>query len=72
MADITEILSLFRLFSFKLAVVFDVFSRFPLTARVFPREPSGSEIADLFREAAKKFGPPKALCLRPGFSVHLG
>jgi len=57
MADITEILSLFRLFSFKLAVVFDVFSRFPLTARVFPREPSGYEIADLFREAAKKFGP---------------
>ncbi len=59
MADLTEIHSLFRLFTFKLAVVLDVFSRFPLAARVFPREPSGSEIADLFREATKCFGTPK-------------
>lgn len=59
MADLTEIPSLFRLFSFKLAVIFDVFSRFPLAARVFSCEPSGSEMAGLFREAAERFGSPK-------------
>jgi putative transposase len=59
MADLTEIPSLFRLFSFKLAVILDVFSRFPLAAGVFSCEPSGSEMAGLFREAAERFGPPK-------------
>lgn len=59
MADLTDIPSLFRLFAFKLAVVFDVFSRFPLAARVFPREPSGSDLADLFQQAVQGFGPPK-------------
>ena len=59
MADLTEIPSLFRLFAFKLAVVFDVFSRFPLTARVFPHEPSGSDIVDLFLNAVQRFGPPR-------------
>ncbi len=59
MADLTEISSVFRLFAFKLAVVFDVFSRFPLAARVFSHEPSGSDIADLFLSAVKRFGPPQ-------------
>lgn len=58
MADLTDIPSLFRLFVFKLAVVFDVFSRFPLAARVFPREPSGSDLADLFQRSVQRFGPP--------------
>jgi hypothetical protein len=39
MSDLTDIPSLFRLFSFKLAAVFNVFSRFPLAARVFRSEP---------------------------------
>jgi transposase InsO family protein len=59
MADLTDIPSLFRLFCSKLAVVFDVFSRFPLAARVFPQEPSGTQLAELFREAVERFGPPK-------------
>jgi transposase InsO family protein len=59
MADLTDVPSLFRLFTFKLAVVFDVFSRFPLAARVFPREPSGAQLADLFREALTTFGTPR-------------
>jgi transposase InsO family protein len=58
MADLTDIPSLFRLFSFKLAVVLDVFSRFPLAARVFRQEPSGPEMAALVREAIERFGPP--------------
>jgi transposase InsO family protein len=59
MADLTDVPSLFRLFSFKLAVVLDVFSRFPLAARAFVREPSGAQIADLLRQAAEKYGPPR-------------
>jgi hypothetical protein len=35
MLDLTEIPGLFRLFSFKLALVFDAFSRAPLAAAVF-------------------------------------
>jgi transposase InsO family protein len=59
MADVTDVPSLFRLFTFKLAVVFDVFSRFPLAARVFPQEPSGAQLADLFREGVKKRESPR-------------
>ncbi len=59
MLDLTEIPGLFRLFSFKLAVVFDVFSRVPLAARVFLAEPSGAAVARLFASTALRFGPPR-------------
>jgi transposase InsO family protein len=59
MLDITDIPGLLRLFSFKLAVVFDVFSRVPLAAAVFLSEPSGSALARLFARAALRFGPPR-------------
>ena len=59
MIDLTEIPGLLRLFSFKLAVVFDVFSRVPLAARVFLSEPSGAAIARLFASTALRFGPPR-------------
>lgn len=59
MMDLTEIPGLFRLFSFKLAVVLDVFSRLPLAARVFLSEPSAADIAHLFAGAALRFGPPR-------------
>jgi transposase InsO family protein len=59
MLDITEIPGLLRLFSFKLAVVFDVFSRLPLAARVFLSEPNATGIARFFVSAAHRFGPPR-------------
>jgi transposase InsO family protein len=55
-ADLTEIPSLFGLFSFKLAVVYDVFSRMPLAASLFPGEPSAAAIACLFSRASRRFG----------------
>jgi transposase InsO family protein len=61
MLDVTEIPGLFRLFCFKLAVVFDVFSRAPLSAAVFLSEPDASAIAKLLRSAARRFGPPRHL-----------
>jgi transposase InsO family protein len=59
MFDLTEIPGFLRLFSFKLALVFDVFSRMPLAARVFYAEPSAHDIARLFHSAARRFGPPR-------------
>ena len=48
--------SLFRLFSFKLVVVLDVFSRMPLTAKVFWKEPSARQMCRLIQRAALRFG----------------
>lgn len=59
MADLTEITGLFRLFTWKLAVVFDVFSRMPLGWRIFNAEPSSAAIAALVDEAANRHGSPK-------------
>ena len=59
MLDLTEIPGFLRLFSFKLVVVLDVFSRMPLAARVFFAEPSGRDVARLFAAAARRFGPPR-------------
>jgi transposase InsO family protein len=59
MIDLTEVPGLLRLFCFKLVVVFDVFSRMPLAARVFLSEPSGAAIARLFNSTALHFGPPR-------------
>ncbi len=59
MADITTIPSLFRLFSFKLVVVLDVFSRMPLVVRVFRKEPSARHMTRLLRTAVKRFGTPR-------------
>lgn len=59
MADLTEIPGLFHLFSFKLAVVFDVFSRMPLAARVFLTEPRARVVANLFARASQRYGAPR-------------
>ncbi len=58
MADLTEIPGLFRLFSFHLTVLFDVFSRMPLAARLFLTQPQGKAIAQLFSRATAKYGAP--------------
>ncbi|GMR22354.1 MAG: hypothetical protein BMS9Abin37_0699 [Acidobacteriota bacterium] len=57
--DLTEIPSLFGLFHFKLAVIFDAFSRFPIGARVFPQEPTAEAIVQLFRNSVQRFGLPR-------------
>lgn len=59
MLDITEIPGFLRLFSFKLAVVFDVFSRCPLVAQVFLSEPRADDIDRLFSVAVRRFGAPR-------------
>ncbi len=59
MADLTEIPGLFRLFSFRLAVVLDAFSRMPLVACVFCREPRARDLARLVENAAATYGPPR-------------
>ncbi|HVT43622.1 MAG TPA: DDE-type integrase/transposase/recombinase [Thermoanaerobaculia bacterium] len=59
MTDITSIPSLFRLRIFKLVVVLDVHSRFPLAFRVFSKEPASEEIAALVGTAARRFGKPQ-------------
>jgi transposase InsO family protein len=59
MLDLTETPGFLRLFSFKLAVVLDVFSRAPLAARVFFQEPTGRDVAKLLTSAARRFGSPR-------------
>jgi len=59
MLDLTEIPGFLRLFSFKLAVILDVFSRVPLAARVYFSEPSGKDLARLFTTTVRRFGPPR-------------
>jgi hypothetical protein len=61
MMDITEIPSAFRLFTFKFVVLLDVFSRFPLAARFFFKEPTAKEISGLIRSAATKREMPSHL-----------
>jgi hypothetical protein len=59
MLDITEVAGFLRLFSFKVAVVFDVFSRSPLAARVFLSERGALDVGGLFIAAARRFGAPR-------------
>ena len=58
MVDLTDVKGLFGIVTFKVAVVFDAFSRMPLSARVFIKEPSSAEIARFVSRAAKKRGRP--------------
>jgi putative transposase len=57
-ADETEIPALFRIFSFRLLLIIDAFSRFPVAARLSTRSTS-VQLADLFEAAARKHGAPK-------------
>jgi transposase InsO family protein len=59
MMDITHIPAPFSLFTFKLIVLIDVFSRFPLAAKLFFKEPSAAEVSAFICAAAKKHGRPK-------------
>ena len=59
--DITEILGLFGLFRFKLALVLDLFSRMPLAWRAFHQEPSARDLASLLEAVSRRFGRPETL-----------
>jgi transposase InsO family protein/DNA-binding transcriptional regulator YiaG len=58
MVDLTDVKGLFGIVTFKIAVVFDAFSRMPLSIRVFTEEPSSAEIARFVSRAAKRRGQP--------------
>jgi len=58
MADLTDVRGLFGILTFKVAVVFDAFSRMPLSARVFSKEASAAEIARLVSRTARRHGRP--------------
>jgi transposase InsO family protein len=58
MVDLTDVKGLFGIVNFKLAVVFDAFSRMPLSARAFSKEASALEIARFVSRTAKRHGRP--------------
>jgi transposase InsO family protein/DNA-binding XRE family transcriptional regulator len=58
MVDLTGVKGLFGLVTFKVAVVFDAFSRMPLSVWVFSKEASAPEIARFVSKAAKRHGRP--------------
>jgi transposase InsO family protein len=58
MADLTDVRGLFSLVTFKIAVAFDVFSRMPLSARIFSKEPSAGDMASFVSRTAKRHGRP--------------
>lgn len=59
MTDITNVPSLFKIWIFKLVVILDVYSRFPLAFKVFSKEPTSNDIAALVEHAAGRFGKPR-------------
>jgi len=65
MVDVTWIKALFGFCSFRLAVVIDVFSRFPLAWRLFDSEPSAEEMASVLDEAVAR-----ARRLHPNLSLR--
>ncbi len=58
MVDLTDVKGLFGIVTFKVAVVFDAFSRMPLSGRVFSKEASAREIAQFVSKAAGRHGRP--------------
>jgi hypothetical protein len=58
MVDLTDVKGLLGIVTFKVGVVFDAFSRMPLSARVFSKKASAIEIARLVSGTAKRHGRP--------------
>ena len=58
MVDLTDVKGLFGLVTFKVAVVFDAFSRMPLSVTVFSKEASADEIARFVSRTANRHGRP--------------
>src|ERR1039457_5584475 len=59
MVDLTDVKGLFGLMTFKVAVVFDAFSRMPLSARILSKEPSAGDMASFVSRTAKRHGRPR-------------
>ena len=64
MVDVTLVKALMGFLHFRLAVVLDVFSRFPLAWRLFSDEPAAEEMASVLDEAVAR-----ARRLHPGLSL---
>jgi len=58
-ADLTEIRGFLGLFTYKLVVVLDLFSRFPLTFGIFRKEPSANQVLEVLDRAMRKHGRPR-------------
>ena len=58
MVDLTDVKGLFGLVTFKVAVVFDAFSRMALSAQIFSKEPSAGNMANFVSRTAKRHGRP--------------
>ncbi len=58
-ADLTEIRGFLGLFAYKLVVVLDLFSRFPLAFGVFRREPTAGQVVGVLDRAIRRHGRPR-------------
>ncbi len=58
-ADLTEIRSFLGLFRFKIVVVLDLFSRFPLAFGIFQKEPTADQVLDVLDRAMRRHGHPR-------------
>jgi transposase InsO family protein len=59
MADLSEIRGFLGFIVFKLVVVLDVFSRFPLAFGVFAREPTAEQVLAVLDRAIREHGRPR-------------
>ena len=59
LADLTEIRGFFGLFVYKLVVVLDLYSRFPLAFGVFKKEPTARQVLDVLDRAMRRHGRPR-------------
>jgi putative transposase len=57
-ADLTEIRGFLGLFAYKLVVVLDLYSRFPLSFGIFRREPTAEQVVDVLDRAIRRHGRP--------------
>jgi putative transposase len=57
-ADLTEIRGFLGLFAYKLVLVLDLFSRFPLAFGVFRKEQTAEQVVDVLDRAIRRHGRP--------------
>jgi transposase InsO family protein len=61
MMDISQFPAFFRILTFHVAALIDVYSRMPLGARVYLKEPTAEEMIDLVNDTIVKHGRPRHL-----------
>ena len=59
MMDLTVVRGVFGLFSFEIAAIIDVFSRFPVAVRAFRQAPSADELLLIVEAALRSHGRPR-------------